>query len=308
MAKVSVTGASGFLGSRVVAALARRGHSVRAVSRAGSMMPGADEALAIGDLLESDLTRVVAGADIIVNCAARVHVLPDGHANADDRMNHRFAVALAHAAKTANVTRFIQISSVAAITSQTKPGEIVSDRTEPRPGTPYGRSKLDADNALATLCEPGFTTVSLRPPVIVGPGAAAWFGMLNRAARLGMPLPVGRIENSRSFVFVENVADAVATAVESDLAGAYIVTDSDPISTGALYRRLLALHGRPNRVWHWPATVMRTVARVGLRERAASLLGDAAYDGSRFRDRFAWTPPVSFESGLEITAGSRKST
>ena len=301
---MTVTGANGFLGRRVVVALAHRGHKVRAVSRFGSPAPEAAELLAAGDLLEADLDPLVADADVIVNCAAFVHRVAGPNDDIADRTNHAFAVALANAAKNAKASRFIQLSSVAAITSHTRSDEIVDDATPPRPESAYGRSKRDADVSLADLSGTSFSVVSLRPPVIIGPGAAAWFGLLDRAARLGIPLPIGRIENRRSLVFIDNVADAVATAADSTIAGSYIVTDSEPLSTAQLYRRLLALHGQPDRVWRWPPTAMRVIAQVGLRSRASSLLGNAAYDGTRFRSCFGWTPPVPFERGLELTVAA----
>lgn len=308
MARITVTGASGFLGKRTVAALIRRGHSVRAVSRDVVGAPEATEVIAAGDLLEANLEAVVANSDVVVNCAASVRRAATNNHHAD-RMNHDFAVALASAAKSAKAARFVQLSSVAAITSFTRPGEIVDDETCPTPQTIYGESKLKADVSLNALSDTSFSVISLRPPVIIGSGAAAWFALLDRAARLGIPLPVGRINNRRSYAFIDNVADAVATAANSTIAGSYIVTDSDPISTAQLYRCLLTLHGRPDRVWRWPVTAMRIIAQIALRSRASSLLGNAVYDGSRFRAHFGWAPPVPFRQALKlIVADSARAT
>lgn len=304
MAKTLVIGAAGFLGSRLVADLARRGHRVRAVTRDTFPLGAAAETIAAGDLLSADLAGLVAGMDVVINCAARVHAKDEADALAYDRINRGFATGLAAAAKGAGARRFVQLSSVAAVTSETNEGEVATDATRPRPQTPYGKSKLAADRQLAAMSGPGFGIVALRPPVIIGPRAAAWFGMLDRAARLGMPLPVGRIENRRSFIFVENVVDAVACASNSKATGCYIVTDSEPLSTAALYRCMLALHGHPDRVWNWPAPVTRLAAKVVLHQRASSLLGNAAYDGRRFCEVFSWIPPVSFDHGLRATSSA----
>ena len=300
-----VTGSSGFLGQAVVQRLARQGWTVRAANRSGSAVAGAAQSFATGDLLTADLPALVAGADAVIHCAARVHVLkredPAQAARDYQAMNADLPVALAQAARAAGAGRFIQISSAAALASASAPGEVVDDSTPPRPASPYGRSKLAADLALTDLGGSDFSVISLRPPAIYGPGVAAWFAMYDRAARAGLPMPLGTIRNRRSFAFVGNVADAIVRACEEGPSGAYLVTDSEPISSADLYRRLLALHGRSRRIWNVPAPLVRAAARIVLRARAASLLGDAAFDGARFARTFSWQPAVSMDDGLRMT-------
>lgn len=307
--RILVTGASGFLGRAVVAAGAREGHAMIAASRAGAPVGGASESIATGDLSGSEVRLDFSGIDAVIHCAARVHVLkreePEAARAAFDAMNATLPVALAKEAKAAGVGRFVQISSVAAIASQTPPGEVFTDAAPPAPATPYGEAKLAADSALAGLAGDRFAAISLRPPAIYGPGVGAWFAMLMRAARAGVPLPLGAIRNARSFAFAGNVADAalVAASARGDLvqSGSFIVTDSLPISTAALYRKLLAAYGHGDRVWNWPEQLVRPLARMALGERAGSLLGDAAFDGSRFASTFGWQPRVDMDEALRLT-------
>lgn len=303
--KIAVTGASGFIGRAVVAQLASKGHHVRALSRSGQACPGAAETAATGDLVAADPAPLVAGCDAVIHCAARVHVLrreaPADAERAYRAMNQDLPLALARTAREGGAARFVQISSAAAIASTSAPGETVTDATEPRPRGPYGRSKLAADEALAELAAPGFAVVSLRPPTVYGPGVSGWFALYDRAARLGVPLPLGRVENRRSFAFIGNIASAIAAAAEGGPSGAYLVTDSEPVSSAELYRRLLALHGKGNRILPVPAPLVRLPARLVLRERADSLLGDAAFDGSRFAARFGWSPQTPLDEALALT-------
>ena len=250
------------------------------------------------------------GCDAIVHCAARVHVMHrEDPVQMEDEyrtMNAELPAALARHAKAAGVRHFIQLSSAAAIASHGSPGETVSDNTPPRPTSPYGRSKLQADQALAELASGDFHVVSLRPPAVFGPGVGAFFAMFDRAARAGLPLPLGAVTNRRSFVYVGNVADAVARALEAERSGAWLLTDSDPISTADLYRKLLALHGfSAGRAWRLPAWLVRPMANVALRGRADSLLGDAAFDGSRFAREFSWIAPTPLDEALRLTVSAR---
>lgn len=312
--RVLVTGASGFLGRAIVAAGAQAGHHMIAASRAGTAVPGAAQVQASGDLLAEALALDFSGVDALIHCAARVHVLrreaPGVAEAANQAMNAQLPVRLAMAARESGARRFVQISSVAALASRTPAGATVTDSSPPAPSTPYGRAKRDADAALAAMASGDFATIALRPPALYGPGCEAWFAMLARAARAGVPLPLGAIENRRSFAFVGNVAQAAVASLKPLQSGAFIVTDSLPISTAALYRKLLALAGHGDRVWRWPAPLVRLPAQLVLGERSHSLIGDAAFDGSRFAQTYGWEPPVRMDEALRLTmdAEARKAS
>lgn len=306
---VAVTGAAGFVGRAVVAHLAGSGRHVRAITRNEPTIDEATETIAAGDLLAADWGPLVQGCDAIVHCAARVHVLKredPTQAEIDYReMNAELPVRLAERAKAAGLRHFVQLSSAAAIASRSAPGETITDDTPPRPTSPYGRSKLEADRRLLDLASDNFHVVSLRPPAVFGPGVGAFFARFDRAARSGLPMPLGRIANRRSFVYAGNLADAVACALAGSRSGAWLLTDSAPVATADLYRRLLALHGFGDRVWHWPSWSVWTVARLMLRHRADSLLGDAAYDGRRFSSDFNWIAPIPLDEALRYTVNAR---
>ncbi|ABF53300.1 NAD-dependent epimerase/dehydratase family protein [Sphingopyxis alaskensis] len=308
MRMVAVTGASGFLGRQVVGKLAASGYRVRALTRAGGGIASAAETIATGDIVEADLEGLVAGCDAVVNCTARVHILrredPAFAERQYRRINGEFPLRLAEVARRAGARRFVQISSVAAVMSQTPAGSVVDDGCPPEPTTPYGSSKLLADIGLAQLDREGFRTVSLRPPALIGPGVTAWFAALVKAARIAVPLPIGRIDNRRSFAFVGNVASSVVAAVEQEHSGCFIVTDSVPLSTASLYRKLLMSFGHPDLVWSWPPELVRKCAQFALRGRADSLLGNAAFDGVRFTRLFGWAPEIPFDRAILMTTGT----
>jgi len=303
--RILVTGAAGFLGRAVIASGAEAGHTMIAASRTGEEIEGADRSVATGDMAAGDFVPDLARVDAVINCAARVHVTkaeaPDEAARAYHAANVAMPVALAKRAREAGVRSFVQVSSVAAIASTTPDGSIIDDATPPSPTSAYGKSKLEADRALADLATDEFTVVSLRPPAIFGPGVGAWFAMLMRAARLGMPLPVGAIRNTRSFAFVGNIAEASLAAVNLVQSGAFIVTDSQPLSTADLYRKLLEGFGYGDRAWSWPSAITRIPAQIALGDRASSLLGTAAFDGSRFVAETGWQPRWTMDEALRLT-------
>lgn len=306
--KIAVTGAAGFLGRAVIQRLAARGAGARAIVRASFPLEGASETWAVGDLIDAPHAELFADCDAVIHCAARVHVTqrePLQIARAAyDRANRELSLRLALAARGAGVRRFVHLSSLAAVCSTTGPGQTVDDSTAPRPSTPYGESKLAADRSLTALAGPEFAVICLRPPTIFGPGVGALFAQLLRAARLGLPLPFGAIENRRSFAYVDNIADATVVAAMGPQppSGAYLVTDSQPLSTANLYDQICGLYGHRRRALRWPPAPVRAATRLVLGSRAASAIGDAACSGDRFSAITGWTPVVDWDTALVRTA------
>jgi len=284
-----------------------RGYHVRALVRSKASC-GFDRAETIetGDLTgRDDLPHLLAGCDVVVNLAARVHVLKEKEKNPEAafvRFNADMAVQLARAASTAGVARFVQMSSVAAVRSVTPPGLIVGDGFPPAPQSSYGRSKLVADEALLQISgEIGLEVVCLRPPTVFGPNVGAYFRKLLKSAQMGIPLPIGGIDNKRSFIFNDNLADAVLATATGVAQGAYLVTDSPPVSTADMYRLLLRAYGRRGWVPALPANPVLGLAHLALGDRADSLLGWSAFEGSRFQRDFTWEPPVPLQAAIETT-------
>lgn len=304
--RVAVTGASGFLGKQVLLALRARDHEPVAIVRRPESIPADVERRIAPDLTRCSLEPLLEGVGAVVHCAARVHVAKPAAQDVEDETNKDLPARIAKAARGVGAKRFVQLSSVAAMTSLSVPGEVVSDGSAPCPRTPYGRSKLAADIALAGQTSPAMPIISLRPPTIFGPGVGAYFALLMRCARAGLPLPIGTIENRRSISFVGNVADAIVAACETRVEGAYIVTDSAPLSTADLYRKLLRAYGHADRVFRFPGGLVSLAARATLGARADSLLGDAAFDGARFAEVTGWHPRVPLNDAIARTVAAAR--
>lgn len=305
-ALIAVTGAAGFVGRATVAAAVRKGHPVRAlVRRTSGGWPAGVAEVVTTDLAEADFT----GVDAVIHLAARVHVVNETEADplaAFRRDNVELMERTLRAAATARARRFVLASSVAVFGSALPHGTAADDETAKRPDRPYGVSKLEAEARLAEIAaQLGVSWIALRPPAVFGPGAPAHFAKLMGAARRGLPLPLAGVENRRSFIYADNLADALVTAAAGEAEGAFIVTDSEPLSSGALYRALGAAYGRPAWQPRVPGALVSAAARLALgRLRTESLLGSMAVDGSRFAKTFGWRPAVTFEEAVRRTVGA----
>jgi len=309
---VVVTGATGFIGRHVLAALARRGIAARAVVRstedAARLAPGTSFA-AVGSIESAEWGRALEGATAVVHLAARVHQMSEDGGAAAREQRYRVAnVApterLADAAMRAGVRRFVFASTVKVFgEGRATP---YRDDDEPAPVDPYGRSKLEAERALDERRGSGFEPVSLRPPLVHGDGVAGNFPRLLRLARLAtrLPLPLGGIENLRSLIFVENMADAIVVAATSGgpVSGSFLVADQPPISTSALVERLASAAGRRARLFRMPAFASTALRSAGFEAEMDRLTSSLTVDDTRFRSTFNWNPPVPADEGLARTS------
>jgi UDP-glucose 4-epimerase len=318
---VVVTGANGFIGRLLVPALERRGYAVRAISRASArddwrppLMPTAEA-----------WAPLVAGAVAVVHLAAMAHEPPPGR---DGRRVLRAANvlmtdAVARAAAEAGVATFVFMSSIKAVAAHGDQSAIAESQ-RPAPADCYGLAKLAAERRLEHIA--GTTTmriVILRPPLVFGPGVKANFARLAVLAgwsARGLPLPVARIRNLRSVLYVGNLISAVArvldcrgiapAAVAEPGAPAgvhrYHLSDEPPLSTPELITRMASAAGGSARLlpipWPWVTIAARVMGRSVEVERLAESL---VVDSRRFRHEFAWTPEQSLDEGLVATLGPR---
>jgi UDP-glucose 4-epimerase len=162
----------------------------------------------------------------VIHLAGIAHV--EGAAAARyDHVNHLATVALARAALTAGVGRFVFMSSIRA---QTGPASelVLTEVIEPRPTDAYGRSKLAAETA---LLRSGLPVIILRPVPVYGPGMKGNLRALMRLAALPIPLPFGAFVNRRSLLSLHNLAAAIAHGLrESGGSETYMVADPHPVT------------------------------------------------------------------------------
>lgn len=311
--RVLVTGAGGFVGRAVVPRLAAGGHAVRAAARRGGPPPETgrwcEGSVEVGDIGPgTDWARALDGVDAVVHLAARVHRVRDA---ATDplaeyrRVNAAGTRRLAEAAARAGVRRLVLLSSVKAVADG--PSEApLDDATPPAPASPYGVSKLEAEEGLAEVsAATGLEAVVLRPPLVYGPGVGANFLGLLRACARGLPLPLGAVRNRRSLVFVGNLADAVALCLEHPAAAGrrFLLHDGPPVSTPDLVRAVAAALGRPARLLPVPPPLLAAgAALLGRRGAAERLAGSLFLDDRGIRETLGWRPPHAMQDGLRATA------
>lgn len=308
--QVLVTGATGFVGGRLLERLASGPHSARAAVRRDlkDLLPGVPT-VAVGDIsMATDWGAALAGVEVVIHAASRAHVLDDRSIDplAEFRkVNVAGTLALANQAVRSGVKRFIFISSIGVNGNETF-GEAFSDSDQPNPVGPYAISKLEAEEGLMELASrTGMEVVVIRPPLVYGPNAPGNYGRLFRLVRRGIPLPLGSIHNQRSLVALDNLVDLLVTCIRHPNAAnqTFLVSDGEDLSTTQLLQRMAHALGRPARLLPVPAWVLEAgAAMLGKRALSQRLCGSLQVDISKTRTLLGWDPPVSVDEALSRTA------
>ena len=302
---VLVTGGAGFIGSHVVDRLLAQGREVVVVDDLGA---GKRENLAahasdtrlrviVADLRD-DFAAALRGvrATAIVHLAAQVSVprsLEDPVGDLD--VNLRASVRLLQWAAGAGVRRVVLASSAAVYG---EPARVpVSEDMCDRPASPYGASKRAAElffNCLGPSL--GVETAALRPFNVYGPRQdprSPYSGVVSQflaRARAGEPLVVlGDGQQTRDFVFVEDVARAFVAAIDAPGIDGLIAN----LGTG---------HGKT--IAALAAEVVAVTGSASPVVSGAARAGDIAHslaDCTRAADRLGWRAEVALAEGLRRT-------
>jgi UDP-glucose 4-epimerase len=241
---IAVTGAGGYVGSRLVSVLAARPDTtVRALIRRPAPVPEGAEVVT-GDLLRDDgaLDRLCVGADVVVHLAGPNEVEAERDPERAVAEVVSGTLRLAEAISRSGVRRAIYVSTVHVYGARMRPGVAVDEDTPCEPRSPYAVARLAAEHLLAS--QSGAPLVVLRLTNAVGAPAATtierWSLVANDLCRQGAT--TGRLvlrthgAQSRDFVALRDVGEIVARLCVplSIEAGTYNLGSGAPMSVRSL--------------------------------------------------------------------------
>lgn len=317
--RVLVTGASGFLGRAVAAAVRDAGHDVTTFQRRPSGVPGVRDLA--GTMTDRDAVRTaVQGTDAVVHLAAKVSLA--GDPSDFVRVNVDGTRDLLAASADAGVGRVVFVSSPSVAHAGTS---ISGD--DARPADPesargdYARTKAAAELLALAADAPGHAVVAIRPHLVWGPGDTQLVGrIVDRARRGRLPL-LGSGASLIDTTYVDNAASAMVAALDRAEAvhgNAYVVTNGEPRPVAELLADICRASGVPAPRLRVPPGLARAAGsaveaawrvRPGRDEPpmtrflAEQLSTSHWFDQRRTRRDLAWAPTVSIDDGMRRLRG-----
>jgi nucleoside-diphosphate-sugar epimerase len=308
MTNLLITGANGYIGSAVALKLAlEKNYFVRASVRKKTIkLPSQIHIVEDMEVSsDTDWSNALRDIDIVVHCAARVHITKDKSQNPFldfKKTNSDGTLNLARQAASLGVKRFIFLSTIGVNGAETNSYPFKAD-DEPKPYSPYSESKLEAEIGLKKISEKAnMAIVIIRPPLVYGPNAPGNFSTLLRFMKWSLPLPLGAIKNKRSFVFLGNLVDLIIRCIEHPKAKnqIFLVSDDQDMSTTQFLQNINKALNAFTLLLPIPMRILSLLAKYSRNERMAQqLLGSLEIDIKKTKVLLEWKPPFNVIEAIE---------
>jgi nucleoside-diphosphate-sugar epimerase len=321
VARILITGTSGFIGSQLAQLAARAGNQVTAVSAVNNdvekarvdRLAAAGVTVAIASLEDrATLSKALVGQDAVIHLAAAQH---EAEASEDHfrRVNVEGTRTLLDLSVQSGVRRFVHGSTIGVYGATTAP---VLDESSPlAPENPYGRTKAEAE-ILVREYMPKLELCIARISETYGPGDMRLLKLF-RAIRKGRFITIGNGRNLHQLIYVDDLARGLLAATQSrDAVGTtFILAGVESLSTDAMVAAVAAAVDKPGAIRHvplWPFDVAavileRTLPPLGIRpplhrRRLDFFRKSFNFSTAQAQRVLGIRPEVSFPDGARRTA------
>lgn len=296
---ITITGISGFVGSNLATYLTDRSLDIVALSLRGDW-----------------ICEFIPQTDAIIHLAGKAHDLENtSDKEAYFKVNRDLTILLFQEFLRSEANDFFYFSSVKAV-ADTVDGVLYED-VVPKAVTPYGKSKLEAEQYLLNQNLPqGKRVFIIRPCMIHGPGNKGNLNLLYKVVEKGIPWPLAAFENQRSFLSIDNLSFLIVEMLRNKevASGIYNFADDDPISTNQLIEIIGKASGRKSKLWSISSNLISGVAKIGDKiklplnsERLKKLTESYVVSNQKIKTALGINKlPLSAEEGLVKTIQSFK--
>jgi nucleoside-diphosphate-sugar epimerase len=257
--QILITGISGFVGRNLVEYLKNStDNTIYGVDIIENQIDGVKKIYAWSGFNE------IPEIDVIIHLAGKAHDV-DNKANEQEyfEINVELTKKIYDFYLKSNALKFIFISSVKAVADSID--YILTEDETPNPKTPYGKSKLSAENyILEKLPEMPKNVYIFRPCMIYGKGNKGNLNLLYKLVSKGIPWPLGAFDNQRSFFSVNNFTFVFNEFIHSNFpSGIYNLADNETLSTNDLIKIISLIKNKKARIWNIPQPFINFCAQIG---------------------------------------------
>ncbi|WP_151948814.1 NAD-dependent epimerase/dehydratase family protein [Aliarcobacter butzleri] len=278
MNKIFITGANGYLGSNFVNQYKNK-YSFESFS-----------------LLNQKLEDInFDSIDIVLHCAALVHQKIQHPYEKYHEINVNYPLKLAKLAKQNGVKQFIFISTI-AVYGEDK--ETLDENTSCAPITHYGKSKLEAEKELLKLNDDSFVVSIIRPPMVYGKNAPGNIDSLIKLVKKLPVTPLGKIENKRSFISIQNLCYIIDKTITQEKQGIFLASDDEPISTSKLIE--LIAKNLEKKIYFIKLPFFESLLKLVKPSFHKRLYGSLEVDNTITKEKLNLKNPYSVEDGIKL--------
>ena len=256
----------------------------------------------------------IPSADVIIHLAGKAH---DTSNTADESQYFEINVGLTKNIfehfLNSSARKFIFFSSVKAVADDVTQNSLIED-VAPNPATPYGKSKLEAENYLLSRTLPPNKQIYIfRPAMIHGPGNKGNLNLLYSFVENSIPYPLGAFKNFRSYASIDNLLYIITRVIEEEIQpGTYNICDDDPLSTTEVVSIIYDTLEKKRRILSIPKQIIQAIAHVGdylhipiNSERLKKMTESYVISNVKIKNALGIkTLPVSAHSGMVVTIKS----
>ena len=294
---IIITGATGFVGKNLSKFLKEKGHHISPLS--------------LRKAWELDQN-----AEAIIHLAGKAHDTKNTSAEKEYfEINTELTKKLFEEFLKTPAKDFIYFSSVKA-TADTVEGFLDENHTS-NPQTPYGKSKLEAEEFLLSQKLPeNKRLLIIRPCMIHGPGNKGNLNLLYKFVQKGIPYPLAAFENKRSFLSIDNLNFLILEMLSNKNVGSgiYNFADDEVLSTNELVKLIANTSGKKEKLWKISSKLISATAKMGdvmklplNSERLKKLTENYWVSNQKIKNALGIAKlPVSASEGLEKTIKSFK--
>jgi nucleoside-diphosphate-sugar epimerase len=319
--KIVVTGATGFIGSRLSLTLNENGYDIVALGqtnneledgRFAELASAGIETVRASLFDEEEIRSALEGCERVIHLAAAQHEanVPDSHFQ---QVNVDGVRKLLELCLSAGVKRFVHGSTIGVYGEAT---ELALDENSPtNPQNIYGVTKLEGEKLALSYSDRIFVS-AVRISETYGPGDGRLLKLF-RAIKNGSFTMIGSGNNRRQLIHVDDLTEALWLAGEKDEARGqlFVVAGSEVLTTSETVKVISNALDKKARSWHlpmWPFLWLawgleQTLGRVGIqpplhRRRLDFFRKSFVFRCDKATDILGFAPKISFVDGAEETA------
>jgi len=281
MKNILISGATGFIGERLVGAVDA---NIRVLSRKKQ----SNYETVVCDLKSEVIPdNALDGVNTVFHLAGFAHDLSDATKiqNIYQKVNVDATIRLAKLAVKSNVNRFIFVSSVKA-GGGSNFGVCVSEKDQGNPEGIYGKTKREAELKLLKIGKESDMHVSIiRPSLVYGPNVKGNLQLMLSGIARGWFPPLPETGNKRSMIHVDDLVRAILLVADDDRANGeiFIATDGTPHSSRYIYNAMCSALDKSIPKWSVPKILfdMASLVNPRIKYKLNKLLGDECYSSAK---------------------------